>query len=84
VSSVTFCRGWRLAIDGRRAEPVRVNAGFLGFLLPAGSHRAVLEYRPDGWVWGVRLCGLTILAALAAVGWRAASSRRRQAPAPGW
>jgi hypothetical protein len=75
VSSVTYCRGWRLAIDGRRAEPVRVNAGFLGFLLPAGGHRATLEYRPAGWVWGVRLCALTIGTALAALGWRAARRR---------
>jgi Bacterial membrane protein YfhO len=83
VSSVTFCRGWRLAIDGRQADLVRVNAGFLGFLLPAGSHRATLEYRPAGWVWGVRLCGLTIVAALAALGWRAARLRRRRPPGAG-
>jgi hypothetical protein len=66
VSSVTFCRGWRLTVDGRRAALLRVNAGFLGFNVPAGWHRAALEYRPAGWVWGLRLCGLTIAAALAA------------------
>jgi hypothetical protein len=78
VSSVTFCRGWNLAIDGRRAELVRVNAGFLGFLMPPGAHRATLEYRPAGWVWGLRLCALTIgaaLTALLALGWRAARTR---------
>ena len=81
VSSVTFCRGWRLAVDGRRAEPVRVNAGFLGVLLPAGWHRVTLEYRPAGWVWGLRLCGLTIGAAAAALGWRAVRRRRPSDPA---
>jgi Bacterial membrane protein YfhO len=76
VSSVTYCRGWRLAVDGRQADLLRVNAGFLGFLLPPGAHRATLEYRPAGWVWGLRLCGLTIVAILAALAWRAARPRR--------
>jgi hypothetical protein len=67
VSSVTFCRGWRLTLDGRRAALLRVNAGFLGFLIPAGWHHAALEYRPAGWVWGLRLCGLTLAACLAAL-----------------
>jgi hypothetical protein len=66
VSSVTFCRGWRLTLDGRPAALLRVNAGFLGFLVPAGWHRAALEYRPAGWVWGLRWCWLTLGAALAA------------------
>jgi hypothetical protein len=66
VSSVTFCRGWRLTLDGTPAALLRVNAGFLGFLVPAGWHRAALEYRPAGWVWGLRLCWLTLGAALAA------------------
>jgi hypothetical protein len=65
VSSVTFDRGWRLAIDGRPAELLRVNAGFLGFLALPGWHRATLAYRPAGWVWGVRWFALTAAAALA-------------------
>jgi hypothetical protein len=79
VSSVTFCSGWRLAIDGRQADLVRVNAGFLGFLVPPGPHRATLEYRPAGWVWGVRLWTLTtatVLAILAVLAARAVSRRR--------
>ncbi len=75
VSSVTFCRGWRLTLDGRPAALLRVNAGFLGFLVPAGWHRAALEYRPAGWVWGLRLCWVTLGAALAAFLARARISR---------
>jgi hypothetical protein len=81
VSSVASCTGWRLAIDGRPAGLLRVNAGFLGFLAPPGRHRATLEYRPAGWVWGLRLCGLTLLAILAAAAVRAA--RRRSGAATG-
>jgi hypothetical protein len=80
VSSVTFCRGWRLTLDGRPAALLRVNAGFLGFLVPAGWHRAALEYRPAGWVWGLRLFWLTLGAILAASLARAGIARL---PGPG-
>ncbi len=77
VSSVALCRGWRLRLDGHPAGLLRVNAAFLGFLVPPGTHHAVLDYRPAGWVWGVRVCGLALLviAACAAMSWR----RRRTA-----
>lgn len=85
VSSVTFCRGWRLTLDGRPAALLRVNAGFLGFLVPAGWHRAALEYRPAGWVWGLRLWWLTLGAVLAASLARARIARlpRPDLPGPG-
>jgi hypothetical protein len=85
VSSVTFDRGWRLAVDGHPAELLRVNAGFLGFFAPPGWHRATLEYRPSGWVWGVRWCALTAaVLALAVLGaWRRRPSRSLRGRAPG-
>ncbi len=79
VSSVTACGGWHLAVDGRPATLLRVNAGFLGFMAPAGWHRAALVYRPAGWTWGLRLCGLTILAMLAVAGVRAGRGATRRA-----
>jgi hypothetical protein len=66
ASSVTFDRGWRVTVDGRSAAPVRVNAAFLGFPLPPGSHRVRLDYRPAGWVWGLRLCALGLALCLLA------------------
>jgi hypothetical protein len=66
VSSVTFDRGWRLAVDGVAATPVRVNAAFLGLFVSPGSHHVVLTYRPAGWVWGLRLCGLALAVCLLA------------------
>jgi hypothetical protein len=85
VSSVTFCRGWRLAVDEREAGLLRVNAGFLGFLVPPGPHRVTLDYRPAGWVWGLRLCALTVaagIASMAARGWLAARRRRSRSISP--
>jgi hypothetical protein len=65
ASSVAWSHGWRLRLDGSVAPVLRVNSGFLGFFAPPGTHRAVLDYRPDGWVWGLRLCGATLVALLA-------------------
>ncbi|HLX07657.1 MAG TPA: hypothetical protein VKY89_07315 [Thermoanaerobaculia bacterium] len=79
VSSVTSCGGWHLAVDGRPATLLRVNAGFLGFMTPAGWHRAALVYRPAGWTWGLRLCGLTALALLAVAVFRAGRGATRRA-----
>jgi hypothetical protein len=75
VSSVGWSPSWQLAIDGAAVPLLRTNAAFLGFQVPAGRHRAALEFSPAGWRWGLRLCGLT-LAALLAVGIRRAAVRR--------
>jgi hypothetical protein len=66
ASSVTFARGWRLTVDGEPSPLLRVDAAFLGFAAPAGWQRAVLDYRPAAWVWGVRWCAATVVALLVA------------------
>ncbi|HXO22376.1 MAG TPA: YfhO family protein [Thermoanaerobaculia bacterium] len=74
VSSVSYARGWQLAVDEKVVPVLRVNGGFLGFEASPGTHRARLDYRPAGWVWGLRLAGAGGAAALAAL----ALSRRRR------
>jgi hypothetical protein len=81
VSSVTFDRGWQLSLDGHPAQLLRVNGAFLGFLAPPGWHRATLRYRPAGWVWGMRWCGLTLAAVLAAAAFPTPWRRRPAASA---
>lgn len=65
ASSVSHSSGWRLRRDGEEGRVLRVNAGFVGFEVPAGRHQVVLEYRPAGWVWGLRLFALGLIGALA-------------------
>jgi hypothetical protein len=78
ASSVSFARGWRLTLDELPSPLLRVNGGFLGFIVPAGEHRARLEYRPAGWVWGLRSCGVTLAAILAFGALPAARRRARR------
>ncbi len=44
--------GWRLTIDGRKAEPVRVNGAFLGVVVGPGRHELELRYAPRSFVVG--------------------------------
>lgn len=77
ASSQPAIPGWRLAIDGEAAEPVRVNGAFLGALVPAGEHRVRFVYAPRSWRAGLALAALGI-AGCALVLWlsgRAQASR---------
>ena len=67
ASSVSHSAGWRLQRDGEEGRVLRVNAGFVGFEVPPGRHQVVLEYRPAGWTWGLRLFGLGLIGMLATV-----------------
>lgn len=73
ASSVSHSAGWRLQRDGEEGRVLRVNAGFVGFEVPPGRHQVVLEYRPAGWTWGLRLFALGLIGTLVA----ALRSRRR-------
>lgn len=61
VSSVSHSRSWRLQVDGSEGEVLRVNGGFVGFEVPPGRHRAVLDYRPRGWTRGLWLFALGVI-----------------------
>jgi len=46
VTSGLFFPGWRVEVDGRRAEPLEVNLALRGVMLPPGKHRVEWTYRP--------------------------------------
>lgn len=64
ASSVSHTAGWRLERDGEEGAVLRVNAGFVGFEVPPGRHRVVLDYRPAGWTWGLQLFALGLIGML--------------------
>jgi hypothetical protein len=59
-----FDRGWSAALDGADARLFRVNHAQMGVVLPEGTHRVTLRYRPRGFDAGVALfaVGLLLLA----------------------
>jgi hypothetical protein len=68
VLAESWDRGWSVLLDDRPAPALRVNHSELGVVLPGGTHRVALRYRPRGFTAGLLLCaaaalGLGLLAA---------------------
>jgi hypothetical protein len=84
ATSVTAWPGWRLKIDGVPSELLAYNRAFLSFVVPAGGHRAELEYMPSGLVIGAVVSGASLFSLIiAAVVWRrrgTASPRPAESP----
>jgi hypothetical protein len=51
--------GWRVRVDGRAAEVMRVNYALRGVLVPAGDHQVEFVYRPWSVMGGLLLSLLT-------------------------
>lgn len=68
ASSIPWWRGWKVAIDGKSVDPMRVNAVFLGFPVPPGQHDVRVWYAPLSFRAGVAIALLTIVGL--AIWWR--------------
>ncbi len=55
--------GWRLWVDGKEREPVRVNGAFLGALVQPGRHEVAFRYAPKSWRLGWILFGVGVFGA---------------------
>jgi len=62
ASSIPWWRGWKVSIDGRPVTPVRVNAVFLGFPVPPGSHDVRVWYAPLSFRAGIAAAVLAMIA----------------------
>ncbi len=51
VTNGLFFPGWRVEVDGRRAEPLEVNLALRGVMLPPGKHTVEWSYQPT-WLAG--------------------------------
>jgi hypothetical protein len=69
--------GWRVAIDGRAARPVRTDMVMRGVVVPPGSHEIVWSYRVPGLRAGAALSLIGLLAALAWAGFLLMRARRQ-------
>ncbi len=63
VLTERFDPGWRVELDGRRTASLRVNDGFLGCVVPPGSHRLRFRYAPRSHAIGawVSLLGISLM-----------------------
>lgn len=65
VVQQAWAPGWRAAVDGVPRALRRVGGVWLGVPVTAADRRVDLRYRPDGWIWGVRLGVVGVLGLLA-------------------
>jgi uncharacterized membrane protein YfhO len=78
LSSVFQDGGWRILRDGQPWPSGTADGPFVAAVLPAGSARVDLLYRPRSFVWG---CGLAAIGlALGAVALTPRPLLRRSAP----
>ncbi len=66
VIARSFDPGWNARINNGLPEPVlHVDGGYQGVRIPgSGTDRVVLEYRPPGWAWFVRISSLAAAAVI--------------------
>lgn len=63
--------GWSVDVDGRPAQPLRVNTVFRGVEVPAGAHSVRWRYRVPGLHLGMAITALGMAVAVAWGGWLA-------------
>ncbi len=65
-TSIAYDEGWKVYIDGKETELVKLIGGTIGFYAPKGEHELVIKYRPDCLTLGIVLSSIgTILFACA-------------------
>ena len=64
-------------IDGRPAEPILCNVGFIGLYLEQGKHDIELFYKPPWYAFSLAASLIGLLIYLALAGIQLASNRKR-------
>ncbi|USS93211.1 YfhO family protein [Fructilactobacillus ixorae] len=55
TTSIPYSKGWQLFVDNHPVATQRVNTGFVGGIIPAGTHQIRLQYRTPGLGLGLLL-----------------------------
>jgi hypothetical protein len=80
VMADAYAPGWDVTVNGRDAKLLRANYMLRAVRIPAGRSRIVLKYHPPGFVAGLVITALAVVALLAIGGFTLAQRRRRRRP----
>ena len=69
VTTDVFYPGWRVKVDGRDKNPLRVNYLQRGVWLSKGLHQVEWLFRPPAVKWGFMLLGFGIIGLVGLVIW---------------
>jgi hypothetical protein len=57
--SDTFFPGWRASVDGREAPIYKADFAFRAIPIPEGMHEVRMVYRPESFIIGIRIFGIS-------------------------
>lgn len=64
-TSIPYDSGWSVYVDGNRIKPTKIcDDALLGFMVTQGTHKIVMKYCPKGFVPGIIISILCIVALL--------------------
>lgn len=55
VTSIAYDKYWSVLVDGQKVKTIKVNGGFIGFQVQAGSHQIEAKYQPISFYLGIIL-----------------------------
>ena len=61
ATSISWWPGWKVRTTERSLDPVRINATFVGFVVPPGTHEVEIYYRPMTFWAGLWVALATVL-----------------------
>jgi hypothetical protein len=61
--------GWRVAVDGERAQLLRVNYALRGVYVPTGTHQVTFRFVPTIFYVGLALTGISLAGGLGVIWW---------------
>jgi uncharacterized membrane protein YfhO len=63
VSTNTYYPGWKVYIDGKRADILKANYTFMATRVPKGEHTVTFKYIPESFLIGLSISSLTLISA---------------------
>jgi hypothetical protein len=60
----SFYPGWKVLVNGQAREVLRANGLFKAVFLDPGIHKIVFAYRPQSFVWGLRISLISLCLAI--------------------
>jgi hypothetical protein len=82
VLADTYYPGWRVTIDGERAEIYRANSVVRATAVPEGTHEVIFTFRPVDFYVGAGVTAVTLLSCLVMILWHRRSLPIANVPHP--
>nr|WP_165873809.1 YfhO family protein [Baia soyae] len=77
--AIPYSKGWKATIDGKRVDPIKVNATFMGLPITKGDHKIELSYFTPNLLVGAGISFVTLLSLIGYFWWERRKKRNSTA-----